>query len=255
MKLTGEHKREKSTNRFSPKSILIAGLFVAVGIASAGWFVKEGLMTFRKEDRVVSMKGLSERDVEADLSIWTISHSGTSNNLAELQQSIEKNQNIILDYFKNTGFAENELSIQPLQAQDLLAQPYRPDGVERGRYIITQMITIRTADMDKMDTALSNLGRLLSQGVTLTNSMQPSYMYTRLNDIKPEMLAEAVENARQSAQEFAASSGQNIGRVKSAYQGVFQILPRDPVNYASEQNQRYKKVRVVSTIDFFIEND
>jgi hypothetical protein len=82
--------------------------------------------------------------------------------------------------------------------------------------------------------------------------MQPSYMFTNLNAVKPEMLAEAVENARESAQEFAAVSGQTIEQVKSARQGVFQILPRDLINYASEQNQRYKKIRVVSTIDFFI---
>jgi len=253
--LTDDDKQQNNKTRFSPKAILTAGLFVAVGIGSAGWFVKEGLMTFRMQDRVVSMKGLSERNVEADLSIWTLSHSGTSNDLPELQKTVEDHQNIILDYLKNVGFTADELSSQPLQAQDLLAQAYRPEGVERGRYIITQMITIRTANMNKIDAALSDLGQLLSQGVTLTNSMQPSYMFTKLNDVKPEMLAEAVENARESAQEFAAVSAQNIGRVKSARQGVFQILPRDPVNYASEQNQRYKKLRVVSTIDFFIENE
>lgn len=237
------------------KTILTVGLLLAVGIASAGWFIKEGLTTFRMQDRIVSMKGLSERNVEADLSIWTLSHSGTSNDLQELQKTIEEHQEIILDYLENVGFTADELSSQPLQAQDLLAQPYRPEGIERSRYIITQNITIRTSDMNKMDTALSDLGRLLSLGVTLTNSMQPSYMFTRLNAIKPEMLAEAVVNARESAQEFASVSEQTIGRVKSARQGVFQILPRDPINYASEQNQRYKKVRVVSTIDFFIEND
>lgn len=252
--MTSSDKQKNHKNRFSPRAIITAGLFIAIGIAFSGWFVKEGLTTFRMQDRVVSMKGLSERDVEADLSIWTLTHSGTSNDLPDLQKKIENNQKIILDYLKNVGFSDEELSSQPLQAQDLLAQPYRPDGVEQGRYIITQNITIRTSDMNKMDAALSDLGHLLSQGVTLTNSMQPSYMFTKLNSVKPEMLAEAVENARESAQEFAAVSGQTIGQVKSARQGIFQILPRDPINYASEQNQRYKKIRVVSTIDFFIGN-
>ena len=253
--MTSYEKQKNTKAKFSPLFLLTAGLFIAVGIASAGWFIKEGLTTFRMQDRVVSMKGLSERSVEADLSIWTLSHSGTSNDLPELQKTIEAHQGIILDYLKNVGFTEDELNSQPLQAQDLLAQAYRPEGVERGRYIINQNITIRTSDMNKMDAALSDLGHLLSQGVTLINSIQPSYIFTKLNAIKPEMLAEAVANAREGAQEFAAVSKQNIGRVKSAHQGIFQILPRDPINYASEQNQRYKKIRVVSTIDFFIENE
>lgn len=255
MNLTDENKQNEKNREAARGIFLIVGVLIALGITGAGWFVKEGLMTFRKEDRVVSMKGLAERDVEADLAIWSLSHSGTSNDLAALQRSIEDHQNIILAYLKIAGFKDAEISIQPLQAQDLLAQAYRPDGVERGRYIITQMITVRTSDMDKMDSALSGLGQLISKGVSLTNSMQPSYMFTRLNDIKPDMLAEAVRNARESAEQFAMVSGQNIGRIKSARQGVFQILPRDPVNFASEQNQRFKKVRVVSTIDFFFEKN
>ena len=251
MNLTNENKQNEKNRAGARGAFLIVGLLIALGITSAGWFVREGLMTFRMEDRVVSMKGLAERDVEADLAIWSLSHSGTSNDLAALQRSIEDHQNIILAYLKNAGFKDDEISIQPLQAQDLLAQAYRPDGVEKGRYIITQMITVRTPYMDKMDTALSGLGQLISKGVSLTNSMQPSYMFTRLNDIKPDMLAEAVRNARESAEQFASVSGQNIGRIKSARQGVFQILPRDPVNFASEENQHYKRVRVVSTIDFF----
>ena len=81
----------------------------------------------------------------------------------------------------------------------------------------------------------------------------PTYIFTNLNAIKPEMLAEAVQNARKSAQEFATESGADVGGIKRAYQGLFQILPRDPIAYVSEQNQRFKRVRVVSTVDFYIE--
>lgn len=232
---------------------LLPAAVLALGFMFAGWFVQEGLKTFRMQDKVVSVKGLAEQNVEADLAIWTLSHTGTSNELPPLQDEIEAHGKIISDFLKKAGFTDEEISIEPLQVQDLMAQAYRPEGVEQGRYIITQLITVRTNDMAKIDKALVDQGNLLRQGVALTNSQPPVYMYTKLNEIKPKMLAEAVQNARQSAQEFAAESGQDVGGIKTAYQGMFQILPRDPVAYVSEQNQRYKTVRVVSTLDFFLE--
>lgn len=245
----------KDDQKFSKPSAVDAGpaLLIAVAIALSGWFVSQGLQTFRMNDRSVSVKGLAERDVEADLAIWTLSHTGTGNDLAALQEQIERNQKTIVTYLVEAGFGADEVRVEPLQAQDLLAQAYRPDGVDQGRYILTQNITVRTQSMEKIDRALIKLGDLLRKGVTLTNSQPPVYMYTKLNEIKPEMLAEAVKNARDSAAEFAADSGQSVGGIKSAYQGVFQILPRDPIAYSSEQNQRYKSVRVVSTLDFYLE--
>ena len=232
--------------------VIISALLIGLGFAFAGWSVKQGLETFRMADRSVSVKGLSERDVEADLAIFTLSYTTTGNELNVVQQQQENYLKIILAYAESVGFEKGELEILPLQSQDLLAQAYRPEGVEQGRYIITQNINLRTTDMAKMDKAVASLGTLLRQGVTLSNTQPPVYMYTKLNSIKPEMLAEAVKNARVSAEEFARDSGQGIGSIKAAYQGTFQILPRDPVMYVSEQNQRYKTIRVVSTIDFFI---
>ena len=232
---------------------VLSALIIGVAFILTGWAVKDGLAGFRMEDRSVTVKGLSERDVEADLAIWTLSHNGTSNDLPELQKRMDNNQKIVMEYLNHAGFTSDEISVMPLQAQDLLAQAYRPNGVDQGRYIITQLVTVRTSDMDKIEKAQSTLGTLLRQGVTLNNTAQPTYMFTKLSDIKPDMLAEAVKNARDSAEEFAKDSGQDVGEIKRAYQGVFQILPRDPVAYVSEQNQRYKRVRVVSTIDFYVE--
>jgi hypothetical protein len=239
-------------SKFCAQSVAGA-LILALGFVLSGWFVQQGLKTFRMSDRVVSVKGLSERDVEADLAVWTLSHTGTGNELTVVQDQIESNGEIIKGFLKEAGFTDEEVLAEPLQAQDLLAQAYRPEGVEQGRYIITQLITVRSNDMAKVDKALANMGSLLRKGVALSNSTPPTYMFTKLNDIKPQMLAEAVKNGRQSAQEFAADSGQKVGGIKNAYQGMFQILPRDPIAYVSEQNQRFKTVRVVSTLDFFLE--
>jgi hypothetical protein len=234
-------------------TFLGAALLLAAGIGFAGLSVQKGLETFRMEDRVVSVKGLSEKDVEADLAIWTLSYTGTSNELAAVTTQTANTKTIILTFLEHVGFTKEEIEIAPVQAQDLLAQAYRPENVDQGRFIVTQNITLRTNDMAKMDKALSQVDSLLQQGVTLSNTQPPVYMFTKLNDIKPAMLAEAIKNARTSAEEFARDSGADIGDIKMAYQGQFQILPRDPVMYVSEQNQRFKTVRVVSTVDFFVE--
>jgi hypothetical protein len=233
-------------------TFIVAAVLLALGIGFAGFSIKQGLETFRMSDRVVSVKGLAEKDVDADLAIWTLSFSGTSNDLAALNTQSKNNMNIILAFLDSVGFTKEEIEIQPVQSQDLLAQAYRPENIDQGRYIITQNINIRTNDMAKMQKAMTDVGSLLQQGVTLTNTQPPVYMFTKLNDIKTEMLAEAIKNARASAQEFARDSGENVGDMKTAYQGQFQILPRDPVQYVSEQNQRYKTVRVVSTVDFYV---
>ena len=232
---------------------LIGAVFVMIGLGLAGWFVQDGLKSFRTSDRVVTVKGLAEQDVEADLAIWTLSQSATGNVLNDVQKEIETNEKTILTYLDYLGFSDDEISVAPLEVQDLLAQSYRPDNLDKGRYIITQRVAVRTSDMDKIDKGMKELGSLLRQNVTLTNMSPPTYIYTKLNDIKPVMLEEAVQNARESAQQFAKDSGARVADIKTAYQGVFQILPRDPVQYVSEQNQRYKTVRVVSTIDFFID--
>lgn len=232
---------------------VLSAVIIGAGFAFAGFAVKSGLESFRMADRSVSVKGLSERNVEADLAVWTLTYTVTGNELAPVQTQSENYAGIMNAYFESVGFTKDEIEYLPLQSQDLLAQAYRPDNVEQGRYIITQNINLRTTDMAKMGKAMAEIGSLLKQGVTLSNTAAPVYMFTKLNDIKTEMLAEAIKNARKSAEEFARDSGQSIGALKGAYQGTFQILPRDPNDTISEMNQRYKKVRVVSTIDYFID--
>jgi len=233
--------------------LALAGIVLALSLALGGWFIRDGLQTLNRADRTVSVKGLAEQNVEADLAVWSITHSVTGNELAVVQADIEKNGTILRSFLATVGFSAAEVLVGPVQAQDLLAQSYRPEGVEKGRYIITQEVIIRTNDFTKLDKALAGLGTLAGQGVVLTNPQMPAYIYTKLNSIKPGMLAEATRNGRDAASEFATQSGAKVGDIKRASQGVFQILPRDAVNGNGEQSQRFKTVRVVSTIDFYLQ--
>jgi len=102
-----------------------------------------------------------------------------------------------------------------------------------------------------------NVAELLSAGVALQSGGPyqggPTYLFTRLNDLKPEMIAEATARAREAAAQFAVDSGAALGGIRRANQGLFQILGRDDVTSLREEQQIHKVVRVVSTIEYFLE--
>lgn len=248
-----EEKKSCPVKCFGGCCALVAVLLVSVSIALCGYFVYRGLQTFNSADRIVSVKGLAERDVVADLAIWTVNHTATGNDLAAVQAEIERNREKIMAFLTQGGFAGEEISENALQLQDLLANSYRPEGAAEARYILTQTIKVRTAQIDKLDGLVNQAGKLIREGVTLANTQQPVYLFTGLNDIKPEMLAEAVKNAREAADAFARDAGTNVGAIKAAQQGVFQIQPRDEIGYEQNTTQKHQKVRVVSTLTFYLE--
>ena len=137
-----------------------------------------------------------------------------------------------------------------------MAQSYRQNNVGQNRYILTQSYLVRTSNIQAVDTAAKNMGELIRQGVVFSqsNSTIPTYLYTKLNEIKPAMIAQATKNAKAAAKEFAQHSGQKVGSIKYASQGIFQILPRDQTYVVSEAQQQNKTVRVVSTIQFYLED-
>lgn len=234
---------------------VVAVFLLALSIAFAGYMVGEGLKEFRAADRTVNMKGLAQKDVEADLALWTIKHSATGNDLAAVQREIETNGQKIRTFLKTNGLADTDIAGRRLEVTDLLAQPYRAQGAEVSRYIISEILVVRSDKVNIVDAAYQKSGDLLAQSVSLISEQNVSpieYIYTGLNGIKPEMIAEATKSAREAAEQFARDSGAEVGGIKSAYQGVFQILPRDSDNGYAERQSRYKTVRVVSTVTFDI---
>ena len=212
---------------------------------------------FRSADRTVHMKGLAQKEVEADLALWTIKHSATGDDLAAVQSTIQSNSDKIRAFLSANGLSEDAISDRRLEVTDLLAQAYRPNNANASRYIISEVLVIRSNDVDILDAAYKQSGDLLKQNVSLIvqqNQSPVEYIFTGLNDIKPEMIAEATRSAREAAEQFAKDSGAKVGSIKYANQGVFQILPRDSDNSYEQRQSRYKTVRVVSTITFSLQD-
>ncbi|HEX6142903.1 MAG TPA: SIMPL domain-containing protein [Geminicoccaceae bacterium] len=229
-----------------------AGL-VCLGLLGAGWFVGHGFEAGRSTPPSVTVKGLAERFVTADLAVWPLRFTATGNDLEAVQAEIDDDVLAVTAFLAEAGLPEAAIQPQRVEVTDLLAQPYRPEGVGDNRFIIAQTVLVRTDQVETIDSLGRQSGELVRRGVVLVETGGPTYLFTRLNEIKPEMLAAATRNAREAAEQFAEDADAGIGGIRSASQGLFQILPRDEVPMLPETAQLEKKIRVVSTITYELE--
>ncbi len=234
---------------------LAAAILLAVGLAVGGFFPGYYYYQAKINANYVTVKGLSEMDVKADLAIWNLRYVLTSNSLAEAQQQITTQRNVIYKFLTDQGFSRDEISEGRIETNDLMANPYRSNNDMSSRFIVNQTVTVRSNNVDLVDKALRQNGELVAAGIIFDNQYGSpvSYIFTGLNKIKPQMLEEATKNAAAAAAEFAKSSDSRVGRIRRASQGVFSILPREQAPGDSETQAINKTVRVVSTIEYWLE--
>lgn len=240
------------------KSRLCAVMIIAVlaTVLLAAALLRDGLRDFRGENRTVSVRGLAEREVKADLAAWPFSLSATSNDLAAAQTQLEQQEAALRAFLSTQGLGEAEITLLRYDVQDLLAQQYRPDRVDDGRYVLAKALLLRSTEVDKVATASQSIDLLVRQGVALGQGSQPNYIFTKLNDVKPDMIREANENAHAAARQFAEDSGARVGAITAATQGVFSINGRDDIpavnnmgSFGAEM-QLNKNVRVVTSVTY-----
>lgn len=221
---------------------LMAAALIAVGILCLGWFIKAGIDDFANKDRKVTVKGLAEREVPADKVTWSIGTKVTGDNLPLLYESINQRTTKIKDFLKQNGIEEKEITVNPPSISDLEAREWG-DNNKNFRYIVSTTITVATNKVEQVNKAIFKQAELLKQGVAIDNS-DAQYEYASFQQMKPEMMAEAIKNAQKTAEQFAEASHSKLGKIQTAGQGQFEIDDRD-------QNTPYiKKLRVVTTITY-----
>jgi hypothetical protein len=233
-----------------------SAIILAVGLAVAGLGIGWGFVSGRAAARYVTVKGLSERDVTADIALWPIQFVSTDDDLGRAQTKIETSKDAVMTFLARHGFESSEVEIRRLSVKDLYADSYRQGPIE-SRYIIEQSLMVRTDDCRKVEAAAQAVGEIIEAGVVLSSQGRfdgPTYLFTGLGDLKPEMIAEATAGARRAAEQFAADSGSLIGKIRRANQGVFVILARDRAPGISEAEQRNKTVRVVTTVEYSLKD-
>lgn len=236
-------------------STVIAGFLIAIGIAAGGYLAGDGLVKSRLGYRVVTVKGLSERQVEADLGFWPVRFMVTGATLEEARGRLEAAESAVNAFLKGEGFSPADIQVQNIQAEDRQAGYNAGQSPEAARFVLTQDVLVKSADVQKLAGASRKVGDLLRSGVVFTADAYnagPSFIFTKVNELKGEMLSEATKRARESAEQFAAESGAKVGAIQNANQGVIEINPAVEIPNDRPEKQIDKKVRVVTTITYLL---
>ena len=226
---------------------LASAAILAIGLIAGGYLLGDGLTRAREADRSVTVRGLAERDVTADLATWTISYSASDYDLDGAQASIDADTAALRAFFGELGFPEDAL--QPTGVNVSTGRTQAGETV----FTVRQRMALRTTDIARAQRAVRRQFDLVRRGVLLEESSGMAYTFTRLNDIKPQMVAEATRDARAAAEQFAKDSDTGVGGIKRATQGYFEISARDGDGGGwGVADTPFKKVRVVTTIDFYL---
>lgn len=233
---------------------VIAALILGICAIISASFISSGLTDLRTGDRYVTVKGVAEREVTADLALWPIRFVATGDSLGTAQEKANSSRSAIMAFLKLQAIGDDAVELQRLDVTDTRANPYQDDNSKQ-KFIISQTLMVRSDNIEKIRQAAQAVSELVDSGVVLSSDYGPNgptYLFNGLNEIKPEMIAEATASARESASQFAKDAKTGLGDLRRANQGVFQILARDQAPGVSEQQQPAKTVRVVSTVQYYL---
>ena len=226
---------------------LLTGIVLALGFIAGCWVLATALVEFKAMDRYVSVKGLAEREVPADLAMWPISYSAGADTLSDLDAGLAQSRTQVMAFLKEQGLGQADITTAAPRIEE--NRYGSPDQRPVNRYTAQAVVTVRSSDITTIKKAMSAAGELVSRGVVLIQNYEyrPTFAFTKLNEIKPAMIAEATRNARSAARQFAEDSGSTVGGIRRATQGYFSLEDRD--QYTPE----IKKIRVVTSVDYFLE--
>ena len=231
---------------------LVAVVIFSLGIVTAGYLLGDGLRRAKMAERSVTVRGLAERNVTADLATWSVVYAEEGTELGPVQAAIDEKSRAVRDFFRRAGFKPEDVTDTGVSVSSFYDK-------DRGQQSVTvrQSVQLRTTAVMKARAAFARQADLIRAGVALEDGSGIVYSFTKLNQIKPQMIAEGTHSARQSAQQFAKDSGTDVGGIKSATQGYFSIGARDGdvdgEGGSSAGDSPFQKVRVVTTIEFYLD--
>ncbi len=245
--IDAESPRQRFWQEPTTKRWLGSAGLLAIGLVVGGYLLGDGLTRAKAADRAVTVRGLAERNVTADLATWTIAYSATAEDMASAQASVDEDSKMIRAFFAELGFPA-----EALQPTGVNVTTYTDNGV--ARFTVRQRMALRSTDIKRAEAAVKRQFDLVRRGVMLEEGSGMAYTFTKLNDIKPAMVAAATKDARKAAEQFAKDSGAGVGAIKSASQGYFEVTARDGDSGGSwgVSDSPFKKVRVVTTVDFYL---
>jgi uncharacterized protein len=234
---------------------ILPAALLAIGLAGAGYLAGKSLVESRLGFRTVTVKGLAEREVKSDFGFLPMRFTASGDTLEIARARLETADTTIKTYLEAAGFAVEDIQVQNIMVEDRIAQFGGGTPPPDTRFVLTEDLIVKSSDVDKIAAAARGIGELLKQGVVFATdsySAGPSYIFTGVNALKGEMLTEATQRAREAADKFAIESGAAVGDIQNANQGVISISPSVEIPNDRPEKQMMKKVRVVTTITYFL---
>lgn len=239
----------------------IRALILAAGVSLAGFLAGNGFARARSADRYVTVKGVAEREAKADLAIWPLSVVGADNSLTAAHAKLETSVAGVRQFLVKHGIDTSQVELTGFSVTDALANEYSSQRLPTNRYIIRETVMVRSVQPDLVMAASQQIGELAAIGVVVSSGPEyrgpgggPTFVFTGLNKLKPQMIADATARAREAAEQFARDSRSDVGGIRQANQGIFEILPRDQAPGIAAESQINKTVRVVSTVEYFLKD-
>ncbi|MBP5495739.1 MAG: SIMPL domain-containing protein [Bacteroidales bacterium] len=206
------------------KSVVIA-IIVSIGFFLAAIAVGIAYYMSKKPQKTVSVVGLVEKDFTSDLIVWEFDYSAEASDMKEAYTKLKEQNEIVKAYLKKAGIPEKEIDFKKITTSPTYNSYYDEKGhwrqVQTG-YEAHQVVRIESRDIEKIETLTRDIAELYDQNIMINNN-NPEYYYTKLSDLKLQMLAEASQDARNRAETITKSAGAKLGDLKSANMGVFQI--------------------------------
>lgn len=255
----------EAATQMKSSGMIWLGLPLALGLIFGGWALGSEIKATRLGDRYVSVRGLAERSVKADLAVWSLQYKEAGDDLPSLYSKTETDRRTILHFLTQRGIESSEIELGVVRVVDNQANEFGGGARALHRYIVEQQITVMTKRVDQVAAAAQQTMSLVQEGIVLNGNEGRglAYRFTGLNSIKPDMITEATKNAHAAAERFALDAGSSVGSIRQASQGVFSILPANSGDagenegggaYGSDPDTSLMKtVKVVTRVDYYLE--
>ncbi len=225
----------------------LSGALIAAGAALGGYFIASGLVASAPNEAFVTAQGVAEREVIADLAVWPLSVAASGDDPVLVQDALDAGVASVQAFLEDRGIDSAEVTLGALSVDDRGLEDAAP--LER-RFVMRQPMTVRTGNVNSVAEARVTLGELVRGGNTSVETAEPAYLYTTLEELRTELLAEAARNARANVERLAAEAGAQASLLRDAEHGALRLTPREPAPGAAETDQIFKRVSMSVTLTF-----
>ncbi len=237
--------------------LTLLGVCLAIGIIISSFLVARTVEKIKIQNQRIQIKGFAEQKITSDLVVWQSRITARSPNLITAYNKLKQDLQKVLTYLELKGIDRKDLEVSSVST--IIQYQLTDEGVATNiieGYVLDQNISITSPKVSEISAIANESTSLIEEGIEFA-SYNPQYYYTKLDDLKIQLLGEATKNAKLRAEELAKNSGSEVGTLKYASQGVFQITPVNSTDVSDygiyDTSTIDKSIKAVVTIEYSIE--